>query len=221
MLPGSDDEGSNVLVASDSLKNFRQDWWLTYVTSRRYWLGPCSDLALMWEPFCWVAAVSLPIPPCFIMYISNLGNRNNDWPSFSEVVTFIRTLPHFKDASARLNELCELALYAIPLLLEDGLATPFAALWYALGVLSADDRLFKRFPKAHIRVCKLSNRALHDHLAVPEKPTTAATIVIESSNEDLTTEGALDLAMGPARSPPADVKMSSARPVAWPRSPPP
>ena len=57
------DDGSNVLVASDSLKSFRQDWWLTYVTSRRYRLGPRSDLAQMWEPFCRVAAVSLPIPP--------------------------------------------------------------------------------------------------------------------------------------------------------------
>ena len=52
MLPGSDDEGSDVLVASDSLRNFRQDWWLTYVTSRRYRLGPRSDLVPMWEPFC-------------------------------------------------------------------------------------------------------------------------------------------------------------------------
>ena len=212
MLPGSDEEGSNVLVASDSLKNFQQDWWLTYVTSRQYRLGPCSDLVPMWEPFCHVAAVSLPISPCFIMYISSLGNRNDDRPSFSEAVMFIRALPHFKDASDRLNELHELALYAIPLLLEDGLATPFAALWYALGALSADDWLFKKFPKAHIRVCKLSNRALRDHLAIPEKPTTAATIIIESSDEELTTEGALDLAMGPARSPPADVEMSSARP---------
>ena len=212
MLPGSDNEGSDVLVTSDMLKGFRQDWWLTYVTSHRYWLGPCSDLALMWEPFCRVAVVSLPIPPHFIMYISSLGSRNDDRPSFSEAVTFIRALPRFKDASDRLNELCELALYAVPLLLEDGLATPFAALWYALGALSADDRLFKRFPKAHIWVCKLSNRALRDHLAVPENPATAATIVIESSDEELTTEGALDLAMGPARSPPADIEMSSARP---------
>ena len=125
---------------------------------------------------------------------------------------FIHALPHFKDTSDRLNELRELALYAIPLLLEDGLATPFAALWYTLGTLSADDRLFRKFPKAHIQVCKLSNRALRDHLAVPEKPTTAATIIIESSDEELTTEGALDLAMGPARSPPADIEMSSARP---------
>ena len=212
MLPGSDDEGSDVLVASDSLKDFRQDWWLTYVTSRRYRLGPRSDLAPMWEPFCRVAAVSLPIPPRFVMYISNLGSRNDDRPSFSEAVMFICALPRFKVASDRLNELRELALYAIPLLLEDGLATPFAALWYALGALSADDGLFKKFPKAHIQVCKLSNRALRDHLAVPEKPTTAATIIIESSDEELTMEGALDLAMGPARSPPADVEMSSARP---------
>ena len=212
MLPGSDDEGSDVLVASDSLRGFRQDWWLTYVTSRRYRLGPHSDLAPMWEPFCCVAAVSLPIPPCFVMYILNLGNRSDDLPLFAEAVKFICTLPHFKDASARLNELRELALYAVPLLLEDGLATPFAALWYALGTLSADDRLFKKFPKAHIQVCKLSNKAIRDHLAVPERPTTAATIVIESSDEELTTEGALDLAMGPAHSPPADVEMSSTHP---------
>ena len=39
MLPGSDDD-SDVLVTSDSLKSFHQDWWLTYVTSRRYRLGP-------------------------------------------------------------------------------------------------------------------------------------------------------------------------------------
>ena len=160
MLPNSDEEGSDVIVASDSLKSFRQDWWLTYVTSRRYRLGPRSDLALMWEPFCRVAAVSLPIPPRFVLYISNLGRRVDDRPSFSEAVMFIRALPCFKDASDRLNELRELALYAVPLLLEDGLATPFAALWYALGALSADDELFKRFPKAHIWVCKLSNRAL-------------------------------------------------------------
>ena len=211
MLPGSDDD-SDVLVASDSLKSFRQDWWLTYVTSHRYQLGPHSDLAQMWEPFCCVAAVSLPIPPRFVMYISSLGGRNDDQRSFTEAVTFICALPCFKDASDRLNELRELAMYAVPLLLEDGLATPFAALWYALGALSANDKLFKKFPKAHIRVCKLSNKAIRDHLAVPEHPTTAATIVIESSDEDLTTEGALDLAMGPARSPPADVEMTSARP---------
>ena len=211
MLVDSDD-GSDVLVASDSLKSFRQDWWQTYVTSRRYRLGPRSDLLPMWEPFCRVAAVSLPIPPRFVLYISCLGNRNDDRPSFSEAVTFLRALPRFMEASARLNELRELALYAIPLLLEDGLASPFAALWYALGALAPIDKLFKSFPKAHIRVCKMSNRAIRDHLAIPEKPTTAATIIIESSDEELTTEGALDLAMGPPRSPPADVEMTSARP---------
>ena len=159
-----------------------------------------------------MAAVSHPIPPRFVMYISSLGNKNVDRPSFTKAVTFICTLPHFKDASACLNELRELALYAVPLLLEDGLATPFAALWYALGALDADDRLFKGFPKAHIQVCKLSNRAPRDHLAVLEKPMTAATIVIESSDEELTTEGALDLTMGPAHSPPANIEMSPARP---------
>ena len=159
MLPDSDEE-SNVLVASDSLRSFRQDWWLTYVTSRRYRLGPRSDLLPMWEPFCRVAAVSLPILPRFILYISNLGHRSTDRPSFSEAVSFLRALPRFKDASACLNELRELALYAIPLLLEDGLASPFAALWYALGALSPNDSLFRKFPKAHIRVCKLGNRAI-------------------------------------------------------------
>ena len=53
---------------------------------------------------------------------------------------------------------------------------------------------------------------IRDHLAIPEKPTTAATIIIESSDEELTMEGTLDLAMGPARSPPADIEMSSSRP---------
>lgn len=183
LLPDSDEELSDVLVASDPLKKFDAVWWQEYITSRRYRLGSRSDFLPIWDSICAVAAACSPLPPCFVVLVSLLGRCSSDRASFVDAVKILRVLPPFHDALAVLNKTHKALDLICRILIADGLITPVAALWLALNSLSPCEDLFRKFPKAHISVCKAHNKAVRVQLSIPESLTTAEPLFIGSSDE--------------------------------------
>lgn len=167
LIDDAESDESDIIVASQGLHDFEASWWQSYALSRRHRIPPAVFMEGPWSDIVTAGSITAPLPPRFCRYIANLGCRNSDKAAFSEAVAAISSLKHYDDVCVVLTSHVTAAQAWLPVLLEDGVIAPEAALWLATASPKEHHSLFLLFEHSHLSVCKDRRRMLKARSANP------------------------------------------------------
>ena len=167
LIDDADSDVSDIIVASQGLRDFEASWWQSYALSRRHRVPPALFMEEPWSDIVTAASICAPLPPRFCRYIANLGCRHSDKAAFDEAVAAISSLKHYDDVCTMLTSHVTAAQSWLPILLEDGIIAPEAALWLATASPREHHSLFMLFERSHLAVCKDRRKMLKARSANP------------------------------------------------------
>ena len=191
LIDDADSDESDVIVASQGLRDFEASWWQSLALSRRHRVPPAVFMEEPWSDIVLARSITAPLPPRFCRYIANLGCRHSDKAAFDEAVAAISSLKHYDSVCTVLTSHVTAAQSWLPILLEDGVIAPEAALWLATASPREHHSLFMLFERSHLSVCKDRRKMLKARSANPASndAVPGQDIIFLSSDE----EGASDV----------------------------
>ena len=168
LIDDADSDVSDIIVASQGLRDFESSWWQSYALSRRHRVPPAVFMEEPWSDIVSAGSICAPLPPRFCWYIANLGCRHSDKAAFNEAMAAISSLKHYNDVCTVLTSHVTAAQSWLPILLEDGIIAPEAALWLATASPREHHSLFMLFKRSHLAVCKDRRKMLKARSANPD-----------------------------------------------------
>jgi hypothetical protein len=108
-----------------------RSWWSSYVAAKQHCITSHPSCDGQWDSICSLATSNSTISPCFIGFIYNLGLRTKAPSWYASAISSLRTLPSYDSIIAHSIQLHDDApvLAILPVLLEEGLINPSAAVW--------------------------------------------------------------------------------------------
>jgi hypothetical protein len=176
-------------------------WWASYIAAKQRRVASLPSCDSHWDPICSLATSNSAISPHFIGFIFDLSLRTKDPIRYASAVTSLRTLPSYDSIIARSIELHDDALVSaiLPVLLEEGLINPSAAVWLATQTESSPSHehlshFFTSFPARYHKLLTCRSLFLH-HLRDSKMDISAAD---DGSIAQLPQQSALASSPGPS-----------------------
>jgi hypothetical protein len=145
-----------------------RSWWASYIAAKQRRVASLPSCDGHWDSVCSLATSNSAISPRFIGFIFDLGLRTRDPIWYASAVSSLRTLPSYDSIITRSIELHDDAPVSaiLPVLLEEGLINPSAAVWLATQTEGSPSHehlshFFTSFPARYHKL--LTRRSLFLH----------------------------------------------------------
>jgi hypothetical protein len=157
-----------------------RSWWASYIAAKQRRVASLPSCDGHWDSVCSLATSNSAISPRFISFMFDLGLRTKDPLRYASAIASLRTLPSYDSIVACSIELRNDAPVSaiLPVLLEEGLINPGAAVWLATQTEGSPSHkhlshFFTSFPARYHELLTRHSLFLH-HLRDSRMDTSAA-----------------------------------------------